>query len=363
MKALKFSLKNQTNKLKNLATRVFQSDSLVLSQSTPYQIIHHYQNAKIRYYPAAQRQHLEPLIFIPPLAVTVSIYDLYPYRSLVNYFQQQGFEVYLLDWGRLDYRHHQLSFTDFLDDMIPYCVDFIRQHADSEQVSLHGWSMGGLFASLFTASQQHSCVKNLISLGAPVDSFVAGWHGQLLKSAHQLLQRHPKLAQPLYSGKLPKKIIHTPGKLNAMVFKLIDPVGWWKSHKRFLTHLDDHQAIQEHATMGAYLNNMIDYPGGINQDMMLNIWLQNPLKNGYIQFDDRRIDLKNIQCNLLVGAGFSDRLVSAAAVQPLAELTNSPDVTFTMIPGGHMGIMSNQNTAKEFWPVLADWLKQRSTPL
>jgi poly(3-hydroxyalkanoate) synthetase len=357
----KFNLKNQTDKLKNLSTRVFRSTSLVVSQSTPYHVIFEYEHAKVRHYPALERQFLEPLVFIPPLAVTVSIYDLYPYRSLVNYFQQQGFEVYLLDWGRLNYSHHKLDFMSFLDDTIPNCLEKIREHSGSQEVSLHGWSMGGLFATLYTAHSQSEKIKNLITLGAPIDTFLTGWHGELLKNTQKILKRYPRLAETLYTGKLPKKVIQTPGKLNAFVFKLLDPKGWLNGHKRFLQNLNDAQAVQEHATMGAYLNDMIDYPGGINQDMMLNIWLQNPLKNGHIHLNNKLIDLKNIHCNLLVGAGLRDQLVAAEAVSPLCELTNSPDVTFTLIPGGHMGIMSNQNTAKEFWPNMACWLTQRST--
>ncbi|ENU41918.1 hypothetical protein F985_02805 [Acinetobacter seifertii] len=106
---------------------------------------------------------------------------------------------------------------------------------------------------------------------------------------------------------------------------------------------------------------MIDYPGGINQDMLFNVWLQNPLNQGYIQLKDKKIELKNIDCSLLVGAGRSDQLVTADAAQPLSQLTSSQDVTFTLIPGGHLGLMSSQASAQEFWPKLADWLTERST--
>ncbi|MCG2921878.1 hypothetical protein KZ305_27720, partial [Escherichia coli] len=82
------------------------------------------------------------------------------------------------------------------------------------------------------------------------------------------------------------------------------------------------------ATLSHFLNNMIDYPGGINQDMLFNVWLQNPLKDGKIQLKNTIIDLKNIDCALLVGAGRSDQLVTADAVKPLIKLTNSTDVTF-----------------------------------
>ncbi|MCP5775999.1 hypothetical protein NL389_39845, partial [Klebsiella pneumoniae] len=77
----------------------------------------------------------------------------------------------------------------------------------------------------------------------------------------------------------------------------------------------------EHATMGNFLNKMIDYPGGINQDMVLHLWLQNPLKKGSITLDDRVVDLKNISCSLLVGAGQTDQIVTEQSAKPLMELT------------------------------------------
>ena len=162
---------------------------------------------------------------------------------------------------------------------------------------------------------------------------------------------------------MPKSFIHTSGLLNAIGFKIIDPKGWFHSQKRLLLNLDNTQKLYEHATMGNFLNKMIDYPGGINQDMIFNVWLQNPLKNGVIQLQDKNIELKNIQCSLLIGAGRSDQIVSAAAVKPLIELTNSQDVTFTLIPGGHLGLMSSQSSANEFWPLMTTWLKQRSSKI
>jgi len=47
----------------------------------------------------------------------------------------------------------------------------------------------------------------------------------------------------------------------------------------------------------------------------------------------------------------------------LMELTSSQDKTFTLIPGGHLGLMSNQKTANTFWPKMTTWLVQRSTRL
>lgn len=360
---MNFDLDAPQSKMKNLSRRIFNSKSLVLSQTTPYDVIGEFKQTRIRYYAAQDKKYLEPLVFVAPLAVSMAIYDLFPYRSLVKYFQSQGFDVYLIDWGKMHYADRHLNFLSFIDNIIPKCIDRIRSHAQSEQISLHGWSMAGIFVMLYTALRQPNYVKNLMVVGSPIDSFASGSIGRLYQKINDLVIRNRKIQNTLYKGILPKRLIHTPGLLNAIGFKILDPKGWYEGQKQLLLNLDNPQFLYEHATLGNFLNHMIDYPGGINQDMLFNVWLQNPLKNGLIQLKDKKIELKNIDCSLFIGAGRSDQIVTEAAAKPLTQLTNSTDVTFTLIPGGHLGLMSSQKSAQEFWPTLAHWLDERSTKL
>ncbi len=361
MKRLKYLVSEQSQ-IKHLSTRLFHSKTLVLSQSTPFEVIGEFNQTRIRYYSATQKKFKEPLVFVAPLAINMAIYDLYPYRSLIKYFQNAGFDVYLVDWGRLKFKDRHLNFLSFIEDFIPKAIELIRAHSGSEQISLHGWSMAGIFVTLYAALKQPNYIKNLIVLGSPIDSYASGHIGKLYQTINQLISRNKKIQERIYSG-LPKRLIHSPGILNSLGFKILDPKGWLDGHVQLLKNLDDLQFVQEHATLSNFLNNMIDYPGGINQDMLFNVWLQNPLKRGFIQLKDKKIELKNIDCSLLVGAGRSDQLVTADAASPLSQLTSSQDVTFTLIPGGHLGLMSSQASALEFWPKLAAWLAERSTQI
>lgn len=363
MQQLKNSWRDKQIKLKNLGTRIFYAKSLVLSQATAYEVIGKYNDSKIRYYAATEKKYAEPLVFVSPLAIKMDIYDLYPYRSLIKYYVEQGFDVYLLDWGKFSYKDRDLDFLSFIDQAIPDCIRQIRAHSNSELISLHGWSMSGIFVLLYTALQQPSFVKNLIVLGSPIDSYASGNIGKLYKRVNRYLNTNHALQRKIYAGQIPKRLIHTPGFLNAFGFKILDPKGWYEGHKQLLSNLDDKQLLHEHATLGHFLNHMIDYPAGVNLDMLFNVWLRNPLNQGYIELKDKKIELKNINCSLFVGAGRSDQMVTADAVRPLTELTNSEDVTFTLIPGGHLGLMSSQKSADEFWPKLSAWLAERSTKL
>lgn len=363
MEHLKTNWRSKQSKLKNLGTRIFYGKSLVLSQATPYEVIGTHKSSKIRYYASENKKYVEPLVFVAPLAIKMDIYDLYPYRSLIKYYTEQGFDVYLLDWGHFSYKDRDLNFLGFIDDAIPNCIDQIRTHAKSDQISLHGWSMAGIFVLLYTALRQPNHVKNLIVLGSPIDSFASGSIGKLYAKMNRYLERTRLLKHKVYNGRISKRLIHSPGILNAIGFKILDPKGWYEGHKQLLLNLDDKKLLHEHATLGYFLNHMIDYPAGVNQDMLFNVWLRNPLKNGYIELQDKKIELKNIDCSLMIGAGSSDQMVTADAVRPLTELTNSRDVTFTLIPGGHLGLMSSQKSADQFWPELAYWLAERSTQI
>lgn len=357
---LKDKLKQHQEKLKNLSRRVFNAQAFVLSQSTPYDVIATFEQTQVRYYAAHEQKFAEPLVFIAPLAINMAIYDLFPYRSLVQYFSQAGFNVYLIDWGKLSYQHRQLNFLKFIDDFIPKCIATIQAHSQQDKISLHGWSMAGIFALLYTAKHQPDAVKNLIILGSPVDSYASGNIGKLYQHIYRVVEKYPKLKNRLSQQRFPNALTHSPGIINAIGFKVLDPKGWYQGHKQLLQNLNDPQVLYEHATLGHFLNHMVDYPGGINQDMLLNIWLFNPLKQGKIQLGQHVIDLKAIDCSLLVGAGSNDQMVTAAAAQPLTTLTRSKDVEFHLIPGGHLGLMSNQKSAAQFWPQLAAWLAARS---
>lgn len=355
------ALGKHKTKLQNLKTRLFDSKTLVISQSTPYEIIDRYQGSKIRFYSAVKKKYREPLVFVAPLAINMAIYDLYPYRSLIQFFRQQGFDVYLVDWGKFTRKDRHLNFHYFVKEALPYCVQHILQHAEVNQISLHGWSMAGIFTLLYTTQDIEKHVKNLIILGSPIDAYRSGRIGKFYQSLAFTLKKTQLSSFVIH--KIPTSALHSTGFMNRVGFKVLDPIGLIQGHRQLLQNLDDEKVLAEHATLGDFLNNMIDYPGGVNRDMLLNVWLQNPLKHGKIQLANDLYELNQINCSLLVGAGRNDQMVTAAAVQPLVQLTNSADVTFTDIPGGHLGLMSSQASANEFWPMMAQWLASRSTTI
>lgn len=352
----------QSPRVQNARDRLFRAQSLVQAGKTPFDIVHDDGLARLRHYPpldGVATRHRVPLVIVAPLAINMLVYDLFQNRSFIRYLLSQGFSVYLIDWGTPTRQHANRNFHSYILKAMPNMLAQVRAHSGQQQLSLHGWSMAGIFTLLYAAYSQDPDIKNLIILGTPIDSYASGSigrnyrvAGRLFRWAEQQTGWHPRT--------LPAGLLHSAGWSNALGFKLLDPIGTLKGHINMIKQLDDRQAVESHATLGAFLNHMVDYPGGVNRDMLLKIWLDNPLKRGEFHIGGKTVYLKHIHAALLAGAGRGDNLVTANAVRPLTRLVGSEDVTFTTISGGHVGMIGSQAAADEFWPMLADWLAKRS---
>lgn len=356
----------QSAKFINLTDRVLHPERLIQAGKTPFNVISNDVQEqgmiKLRHYPALAGYptlHRVPLVIVPPLAVNMLIYDLFEDRSLVHYLLEQGFSVYMLDWGSPTREHTHYDFEDYILKFMPKLLSQVRQHSGQRQLSLHSWSMSGVFALLYAAATRDPDIKNLIVLGSPVDSYKSGPMGaqvQQLSRAVHWLETHTKL----HPRALPNGLVHTAGWMNALSFMLLDINGTMKGYLNMLRQLDNRSAVESHATYGAFLNHMVDYPGGINRDMMLKVWMDNSLSTGQFKIGGKVALLKDIHAAMLIGAGSSDTMVTTDAVRPLAKLVGSNDVTFSEIPGGHVSMIGSEAAATAFWPALADWLALRS---
>ena len=113
-----------------------------------------------------------PLVIVPPLAVNMLIYDLFPERSLVKYFLARGFDVYLIDWGQPNRGHTHYNLHTYVADFMPDFLAKVRKHSGQKELSLHGWSMGGIFTLSYTALTHDPDIRNLIIIGTPLTAML-----------------------------------------------------------------------------------------------------------------------------------------------------------------------------------------------
>ncbi len=362
-------------RLKHISTntrdRFFRASSMVVAGRTPFDVIATADLASVRHYHPLTESHVEldgqlvevkkdrhavPVVIVAPLAVNMLIYDLFPERSFIKHLLAQGHDVYLIDWGKPGVKQAAYTLSNYMFDMLPQCMDAIRAHSGKDRLSLHGWSMGGMLAAVYAATTRHDDVQNLIMLGTPFDGHSNGQMGAYYKRVHKLMRR-----TGLNLRALPAWMTYSPGWMNVIGFKLMDPVASMKGYVNLALKIANRDYVQQHANQAAFIDNLEAYPGGVVRDFMCSVLLENEtFRRGRFTVGRRVVEFRNIKSSILVITGDRDNLATTQACKGVLQAVASTDRELFEGPGGHIGILGGSLAPKAIWPKTTDWLATRS---
>ena len=355
---------------------LFKRDTLIESGRTWFELVLDGDLMAVRYYglpdeseielvdgsfmPIERKQQPVPLVLVPPLGVTTETFDLMPQRSLVRYMAARGFRTYLVDWGKPKKEHAHLNLKDYSYVMLGSALEKIREHSGSKEISLMGWCMGGLLCLLHQGQVLGPDIRNIVTVASPIDlesgrGAVAGV-ANIANGSAQLVSNYTNLRlQALDPARLA-----LPPWATTLVFKMTDPVGSVTTYWDLVTRMSDRESLKSYSTTADYLNNMLLYPGGVLQDMAVNVMGEGQLARGKVQIGDHLAELDRINSNLLAFAGETDILVPKEIAEKIVDIVASKDKEFRVAPGGHMGVIIGSKAQNAVWAQSADWLAKRS---
>ena len=359
----------------NAIERQADAASFVVADLTPYEVIHSEGLLSVRRYlplaeaeitvgesviPVRAKRHRVPVLLVPPLAADPLNFDLLPQRSLVRFLLAEGYKVYLVDFGSPDKDHSHLGLADYTTRMLPSAIAAVRANARVKDLSLMGYCMGGLFCLIYAGWSHDAQVKNIVTIASPIDMHQAGVAGQLLTA-----MRTPIRLVRRYTGfridKLDPQRLNVPGWVSSLVFKLTNPMGTITNYLDLLMNLWDRDYVVQHDTMATWFNDMHAYPGGIVQDFVVRVGIDNALSKGRVPLGKGQESLLDrIDASLLAIAGTSDNIVTVEAARKVMAIVASKDKLFKLAPGGHAGVFAGSKAPGTTWRMAADFLKTRS---
>jgi polyhydroxyalkanoate synthase subunit PhaC len=359
----------------NAIERRLDGERFIAANQTPFEKIHENGLLSVRKYPplteteitaggetypVRAEPHRVPVLLVPPLAADPLNFDLLPNRSLVRFLLAQGFRVYLVDFGSPDEDHSHLSLADYTTRMLPEAIEKVRADAGETDITLMGYCMGGLFCLVYAGWSHDPGVRNIVTIASPIDAHQAGIAGRLFEVMNRPLRLAARYV-PLRLDDIDPKFLRVPGWMSSVAFKLTNPAGTVQSYIDLLMNLWDREYVTEHQTMSAWFNRMHDYPGGIIQDFVLRVGLDNQLAKGRVRLgpEDKAL-LDRIECSLLAIAGANDRIVTLEAAKKVMDIVGSRDKDFIIAPGGHAGVFAGSKAPGTTWLFAADWLSTRS---
>lgn len=297
--------------------------------------------------PATTPPYRIPILIIPSLINRYYILDLMPDRSLVKSLVEEGFDVYLLDWGRPSIADATITFDEHITGYIHKAVTQVCQDANVEQVTLLGYCMGGLFAAVYTTLFGDR-VANFVNLAGPIGFDDDGIFTLMTRAdwfnADQLVETYGNI----------------PADLLCWVFQMIRPSSHLVRALFFYERMEDRDFVRNFAAMQTWVFDQVAFPGETFRRYIKALYQENQLVNGSFTIHEQIIQLADITCPLLNIGSRQDETAPYQSVIILNELVSSEDNELLELRGPHVGMVAGSGAPKYFWPKLADWLRPRS---
>src|SRR5215207_1864580 len=97
---------------------------------TPKEVVWTKNKARLyRYAPSAEKKYPVPILMVYALINRPYVLDLLPGNSFIEYLVDQGFDVYLLDWGIPGEEDKDMDFENYVLDYMPRAVKKVLKHS------------------------------------------------------------------------------------------------------------------------------------------------------------------------------------------------------------------------------------------
>jgi polyhydroxyalkanoate synthase len=307
----------------------------------------------LRRYGAGAEPGGEPILLVPPLAVSIHCFDLRADQSLAAYLLGTGRPVYVVDYGQITFADRDMGLEDWFDRIVPGALREVSALHDARPVDVVTWSLGGTLSFLAAAAHPFLPLRSIAAIATPIDygkvpylvpvraaGRVTG--GRLLGAANRTL------------GGVPGWAVRAGFKATALQRELTKPLF-------VLRNLHDAETIGRMEAVDRFVGSMPGYPGRLYGQIYHRLLLRNDLAHGRLELSDRSIDLADVHPHVLVVAGADDAIAPVDCVRRACDvLTGVRSLRFETAPGSHLGVLTGPEAARTTWQYLSEFLSDVS---
>lgn len=264
---------------------------------------------------------------------------------------QQGYDVFLLDWGSPGLKDRHLKFDDYTLDYLPRAIRKLKSIAGTDEFSMAGWCIGAILTTIYAALRPGDGLRNLILLTAPLDFA----DKEAITFAKWVDERYFDVDKVLDAfGNMPAGMI----EYGARALKPVENYIW--NYLRLWDNLDNPQIVQAWHAMSTWVTDNVPMAGGAFRQLIVDLYRNNRLAEGKLIIRGERVDLSKIVANLMTVIAQADHISPPCQSESIMSKVGSQDKELFRIPGGHIGIMAGSAASKHTWPHINAWLAKRS---
>lgn len=330
------------------APKLVSAPAEIKLETTPYDIAYEQDKVRLLHYkPLTTKQYQTPLLIAYAIINRFHILDIHPKKSWVRNFLEQGFDVYMIDWGTPTNMDKYLDFDDYVNGYLDNCVEFAKSESVVDKITLQGYCTGGTLGAIYCALHQDK-VKNFIATAPVID----GWRDTTVVS---------NLAKHVDVDKMVETIGNMPPEFMYYCFSVLKPFEQGvEKYLNFFKNIDNESFVDNFLRVEKWLNDTPPIPGELFRQWIKDIYQENLLIQDKMYVGSKHVSLKNITMPIFTQVAVGDHLVSPECSMPLHYAVGSQDKTLRVYPTGHVGMIASSLSQKTVLPEVGNWLKERS---
>jgi polyhydroxyalkanoate synthase len=288
-----------------------------------------------------------PLVFA--LINWPDIFDLRSGGSFVEYLLDEGYDVFLIDWGYPEEEDADVGIEQYVCQELESGIREVLRASGQDELTLLGWCIGGTLCLMHGGLYDDSPARNVVLLSTPVDtrrSLYANWVGRDWFDVDYVADGYEAVL----------------GALIDWANKMMKPVtNYWTTYRRLWENALNGEIRREaYQTMARWIADNPRFPARAFREWITWMYKENRLVRVRLRLGRRAVDLSRIDQSLLIVTAGADHIAPPEGTHPLLGLVSSQDITRVDRPGGHIGLMAGSGARKGIWPEISAWLHGRS---
>jgi polyhydroxyalkanoate synthase len=317
---------------------------------TPKDIIYRRGTLNLYHYrPQCEDVYRMPLLLVMATTNKAYVFDLAPGQSLIEFLLRQGYDVFVIDWDPPRPDEKGLGFEDYVLDFIPSCIQRVQERAETDDVTLIGYCMGGVLSAMYAALHADGPVKNLAFFTTPTDwsqmKLMNNWTDRRYFDVDQLVDS---------LGIIPSDVVAAGFDMQRPTQRIVGNIRLWDN-------MWNDQFVKSYRMFERWGNDTLPLAGEYFRQIVKELLWDNKLVSGGLKLGGQVVDLRNIKVPALHITAEHDHLVPQDCAKALIANVGSDDKEEVTLKGGHVSLVAGPNAIKRMWPKLDQWLGARCT--
>ncbi|OBH01116.1 poly(3-hydroxyalkanoate) polymerase [Mycobacterium sp. E2699] len=331
----------------------------------------------IQYAPQTPKVNAIPLLMVPPVINKFYIMDIAPGRSMIEYFVQQGQQVFAISWRNPQKRHRDWGF-DAYGAAIVEAMDAVQKIAGTDSTHLLATCSGGILAAMTAA--------HLADIGE--GDRVAG----LNLSVTVLDETRAGFAAAMMSDRGAQAAIRVSGRKGYLDGRdMAEMFAWLRPTDLVWRYwVNNYVQGRKPAAFDVLFWNAdtTRMTAALHRDMILMAQRNALVTPGALTMLDSPVDLGKVTADAYVVGGVADHISPWQATYRSARLLGSKDNRYVLSTSGHIAALvnppgnpkasyrtgpvdaedpqqwleSSTQSSDSWWPDYVGWLDERSGP-